>query len=628
MQHLDDMERVRTLGGLHVIGSERHEARRIDNQLRGRAARQGDPGSSRFYLSLEDELMRLFGGAQADGLMQRLKIDDAMPLEVGLVSRLVEQSQTRVEGSNFDIRKHLLEYDDVLNTQRAKIYAQRNRIFSKDDLSDDVDEMLRTEVNRRVPEALDDEGGPWKLMSWLDQIQPTFTAGGKIFPSFPLQLLAENILRGQTTLEREEVLQSLRETGLASLDAEREHLLQQVNTLLDQTQEKLESQLKERMESVDTYFDGLEVDEDEQPRRPAEMVADISNLVHLPIKLSLEGQRALRENPKSAAEEIRGQVETTLVNQAVNRLVGAVEHRLEEPLALTTAQLSTGDWNTIAEQILAAVETVFDNRSKRYLGEAVMLDGQIMRDLQTALERMPSSIDENLLVYLLVQMPQGAKATFDKKTHRRMWQRTNRMTFIYHAAHFLEGRAQDEVAADVLAHLERAQAAMYQAWGQAEWNRNNTVRIENLNEKTQQHLATVFGDERFQEIKTQALNDLDNGEREQAIELLGREALTEIYRQLLLNVTSELWIDYLTSMEALRISIGLEAYAQRDPLVQYKNRAFGLFQELLNNMRLGVVSRMFTYRPREISASQSSAAVADEAEETETNGQFPADVEF
>ena len=162
---MDDMEKVRALGGLHVIGSERHEARRIDNQLRGRAARQGDPGSSRFYLSMEDDLMRLFGGQQADGLMQRMKIDDAMPLEVGLVSRIVEQSQTRVEGANFDVRKHLLEYDDVLNTQRAKIYAQRNRIFTKEDLSEDVTEMLRVEVNRRVPQALEDEEGPWKLCS-------------------------------------------------------------------------------------------------------------------------------------------------------------------------------------------------------------------------------------------------------------------------------------------------------------------------------------------------------------------------------------------------------------------------------------------------------------------------------
>ncbi|MGB6423630.1 MAG: hypothetical protein WBF05_17490, partial [Anaerolineales bacterium] len=141
-KHMQEMEQVRDLGGLHVIGSERHEARRIDNQLRGRAARQGDPGSSRFYLSMEDELMRLFGGQQADSLMQRMKIDDALPLEMGLVGRLVEQSQTRVEGANFDVRKHLLEYDDVLNNQRGKIYAQRNRIFTKDDLTDDVTEML------------------------------------------------------------------------------------------------------------------------------------------------------------------------------------------------------------------------------------------------------------------------------------------------------------------------------------------------------------------------------------------------------------------------------------------------------------------------------------------------------
>ena len=113
---MDDMERVRELGGLHVIGSERHEARRIDNQLRGRAARQGDPGSSRFYLSLEDELMRLFGGEQVEGLMKRLNIDESLPIESGMVGRLVEQSQERVEGANFDVRKHLLEYDDVLNT--------------------------------------------------------------------------------------------------------------------------------------------------------------------------------------------------------------------------------------------------------------------------------------------------------------------------------------------------------------------------------------------------------------------------------------------------------------------------------------------------------------------------------
>ncbi len=195
LQHMQEMEQVHALGGLHVIGSERHDARRIDNQLRGRSARQGDPGASRFFLSMEDQLMRLFGGQQADAMMQRLKIDDALPLEVGLVSKLVEQAQNRVEGANFDMRKHLLEYDDVLNAQRAAIYGQRNRIFTKDDLKDDVTEMLRTEVTRRVPEALKDEGGPWKLLAWLEQIQPPLSVEGKYFPSYALRLLLQNLLK-------------------------------------------------------------------------------------------------------------------------------------------------------------------------------------------------------------------------------------------------------------------------------------------------------------------------------------------------------------------------------------------------------------------------------------------------
>lgn len=185
---------MRSLGGLHIIGSERHEARRIDNQLRGRAARQGDPGSSRFYLSMEDDLMRRFGGAQADNFMQRMKIDDAMPLEVGLVGRIVESSQTRVEGANFDVRKHLLEYDDVLNKQRLAIYGERDRIFVKPDMNDDVTEMLRTEISGRVLDALKDQAGPWKLLSWLDQIQPSIYFANTIFPSYTIRLLVDQIL--------------------------------------------------------------------------------------------------------------------------------------------------------------------------------------------------------------------------------------------------------------------------------------------------------------------------------------------------------------------------------------------------------------------------------------------------
>jgi preprotein translocase subunit SecA len=180
--YFEDMERVKELGGLHVIGSERHEARRIDNQLRGRAARQGDPGSSRFYLSLQDDLMRLQGGSQVSNLMERLHVDDSLPLEVRLVGNIIEQSQHRIEGANFDVRKHLLEYDDVLNKQRAQIYSQRDRIFVKEDLKDDIAEMLDLEVRQRVATGLTDEEGPWKLIAWLEQVQPPFMSGERLFP--------------------------------------------------------------------------------------------------------------------------------------------------------------------------------------------------------------------------------------------------------------------------------------------------------------------------------------------------------------------------------------------------------------------------------------------------------------
>jgi preprotein translocase subunit SecA len=122
-------DEVVNLSGLHILGTERHEARRIDNQLRGRAGRQGDPGSSRFYLSLQDDLMRIFGSDRISGLMQKLGMEEGVPIEHGMVTRAIERAQKQVEGQNFSVRKHLLEYDDVMNKQRENIYALRREIL-------------------------------------------------------------------------------------------------------------------------------------------------------------------------------------------------------------------------------------------------------------------------------------------------------------------------------------------------------------------------------------------------------------------------------------------------------------------------------------------------------------------
>src|SRR5437016_791262 len=136
-----EREKVVAAGGLHILGTERHEARRIDNQLRGRGGRQGDPGSSRFYLSLEDDLLRIFGADRMQGLMQRLGMEEGVPIEHRLITRAIRNAQQKVEAHNFDIRKHLLEYDDVLNKQREVIYARRRDLLSRDDLKEDVVEM-------------------------------------------------------------------------------------------------------------------------------------------------------------------------------------------------------------------------------------------------------------------------------------------------------------------------------------------------------------------------------------------------------------------------------------------------------------------------------------------------------
>lgn len=139
-------EGVAQIGGLHIIGTERHEARRIDNQLRGRSGRQGDPGSSRFYLSLEDELLRLFGGTMLSSIMERLRVPEDMPIEHSLLTKAIENAQKRVEAHNFEIRKQLLEFDDVLNKQREVVYSERRRVITAEHLRDHVHELLRQTV--------------------------------------------------------------------------------------------------------------------------------------------------------------------------------------------------------------------------------------------------------------------------------------------------------------------------------------------------------------------------------------------------------------------------------------------------------------------------------------------------
>jgi preprotein translocase subunit SecA len=179
-------DKVVSSGGLHVIGSERHEARRIDNQLRGRAGRQGDPGSSRFFVALDDDIMRKFGGDRIQGIMNWAGMDENTPIENKLISRSIENAQMRVEGYHFDIRKHLVEYDDVINQQRTIIYGERKKILAGADLRSNILHMVKEEIEKAVAEYYDTNPGEEPDYSGLLK----YVAG--IFP-LPEDLTAESL---------------------------------------------------------------------------------------------------------------------------------------------------------------------------------------------------------------------------------------------------------------------------------------------------------------------------------------------------------------------------------------------------------------------------------------------------
>lgn len=573
LQYFEDMARVKELGGLHVIGSERHEARRIDNQLRGRAARQGDPGSSRFYLSMQDDLMRLFGGDQVSNLMGRLKVDDSLPLEVRLVSNIIEGSQTRVEGANFDVRKHLLEYDDVLNKQRQQIYEQRDRIFVKEDLSDDVNEMLEAEVTKRVEAGLADEEGAWRLIAWLDQVQPAFESKDGLYPSFGFKLLLDSI--------KEDVRTSTLEIVSKSIELEYFHAIKAIENLINRTEESLESQISEREDALDAYFQGLR-DMEETPR-PQKIQEEVSALARLQLKFNNDIQKALADDPEDAKESIQDLVAAQLTVISATRVIGAIQNRLGEQLQLQSPLPS--DWDELADILLFTAREAFDKKRER-------LNNQIARDIDVLLQREDISTDAGKLK-LLLTLTQGTRTAFDKN-HKQVKQIFNRFTYAFYEAQLLEGKDNEDIVDDVMNHLEEAEKVLQATWGQSEFARlsQNANKVGDYGPAAR----NALGEEKL----SVPVTNLTEDERGALSSSIGKYVLNEVHRQLLLGAFSELWVEYLTKVEALRVSIGLEAYGQRDPLVQYKAQASEMFAQLLDDVRSLVIGRAFAARPRRV----------------------------
>jgi preprotein translocase subunit SecA len=427
-------------------------------------------------------------------------------------------------------------------------------------------------------------------------------SGERLFPSFGLSLLLKEL--NQSADLRPSALDLI----TRAIDAENAHHLRAIENLLDTTEQSLQSQISSREDSLDAYFDGLrDIDDAERPR-PQKMVEEIGSLVGIPLRLNNEQLRRLGEDPAEVKDDIRNLISANLTVMYASRVISAVQNRFGEALA---EKFEISNWDDAADKITEAAESALKRRRERLVGDSER-GGQIRQDIDSL---MPREINDTTKLQLLLSLSQGARTDFDQKTHRQIKRVFSRFSYVFLIAQLLEGQDAEQVSENVLTHLEEAEEALRFAWGQREYARlsANAQRLADFGVAAK----LAFGEERLNEPVT----SLGESDREALVESIGRYALNEVHRQILLSGTTELWVDYLTRIEALRVSIGLEAYAQRDPLVQYKAKASEMFTQLVEDIRGLVISRVFAYQPRpvEVTPVEVSNVPAPATQTTQTD---------
>ncbi len=350
---------------------------------------------------------------------------------------------------------------------------------------------------------------------------------------------------------------ALHDLALRAIQADQDHFLAATLDQIDRAGLDLKNQIDDRIDSLDTALDGLADNLETENRRPNVILEELSGLARVPFRMDSAQLTQLVNDPKDLSGDLRAQLEAYVTYTTITRLANTIEFRLGEPLGLNPADLQELDWNDVSGQIEERVRQALAVRQEKLLGT----DGQIPRDLESALERL-SEYNDQARLRLLGLMSQGTSTSFDARTHRQVRQVFTRLHYVYLAGELLRNSDSQSLEEDVLEHLQKAQQAQRRAWGESEH-----VRL---------------------------------GENAPAIpaEELGHGIQTQIYRQVLLGAITELWVDYLTRVEALRVSVGLEAYAQSDPLVKYKSQASEMFQSLLRDIRAAVIGRIFLYQPR------------------------------
>jgi preprotein translocase subunit SecA len=515
-RYMYEREKVRELGGLRIIGTERHEARRIDNQLRGRAGRQGDPGSSRFYVSLEDEIMRRMGGK---GLMDRVWIED-VPIESGAVTGAIGQAQIKMESYNFDIRKHLLDYDDVLNKQREIIYGQRNRILTKADLREDVRSWFEEEIQRIINEDLKSgDHSESKLLAHLDSMMPGFfLSESEMWPPYSLALVQRAL--GEAP-DAKPIIDAVRQ----ALEAQRDFITQAiVPEVINTFEQQYKSTWDEIEDLAKNTLSTLREEAEEQNRQLD--ARTLTQGVGQAVGMQLEVPRNAELNERTMLDAVRRAFDLRVVDQTVRRV--AKRANLEFQFRWNAGDGSL-NFDTLRDELTAAIDQVFTQQANKILAE-------VERELK------PEKLQGTRLAFALFNLAHTRQPIFDQRTHRKLEIMIPRFSWVHLAAKYLP-------------------------------KDNETLRDE------------------IREYWNQSMEQIEPLRG-------GPAAFNDLLRELMLTVVSTQWVDYLTAIENLREGIGLQALGQRDPLVEYKRRAFAMFEDLYARIRSQVVTYVFTYQYR------------------------------
>jgi preprotein translocase subunit SecA len=434
----------------------------------------------------------------------------------------------------------------------------------------------------------EDAPDPVRLVDYLEHIQPTTSiAEGKLFPSFALQYVLSSLpVEG----DPEELRQALADRVRDALESEQRYVLSSVERGIARALESEDAAIDRMLEAAGIAFEGAEAEYADNGRDPD--ANSVARAVAENTGLDLDARELQGLSGRHLEQGLLDQVQIAAQKQIRARMLAQVQVRAGIDWAIDESMLTETRDQLVLETVMGVLRQVVAQRVD-----------ELTRELASEIEakvRRPTDCSGDAVLRLLNEIRFGTHTAFDEQ-HRRVNQRTERLQFVSWVAEQVAESDPDRLQEAILDHLRAALDVWENAWGRLEMQRISSYAWSDLDEQTQTGLKRALGDERVKQVEEKRIFELEP-EREDAVcRYLGRQVMFNVQRQLMLDITTRYWVEHLTEMEILRQGIGLQSYAQRDPLAEYKVRAYEMFQELLLAIQADLVAAMFTYRPRDLS---------------------------